>query len=71
MVALGILVLACLFEKGCIDLALMSAIGRHSIQALWAQLMCNGITYKVALSKQKTITQIYSATIAVRCHFVE
>ena len=34
-VALGILVLVCQFKKGCIDLALTSAIEQHNIQALW------------------------------------
>ena len=53
------------------DLALMSASGQHNIQALWAQLTCNGISYKVALGEQKTITQIYFATLVVRCRFIE
>ena len=49
----------------------MSAIRWHNIQVLWSQLTYNGISYKVALSKRKTITKIYSATIAVRCRFME
>ena len=53
------------------DLALTSAIGQHNIPALQAQLTCNGLSYKVALGEQKTITQMYSVTLAMRCRFME
>ena len=35
LMTLGILVLVHQFEKGCIDLALTSAIEQHTAQALW------------------------------------
>ena len=38
--------------------------------ALWATVNVSTSTTKVVLGEQKTMTQIYSVTIAVRCRFV-
>ena len=37
--------------------------------ALWASVNVLASTTKVVLGEQKTMTQIYSVIIAVRCHF--